>query len=72
MFHSCKNNTKINNVHEKFLRLIYSDKTSSYEELLEKDGLVSISNRNLQVLATEMYNVKNKLRFSVTYFIKQK
>ena len=54
MFHSCKNNTKINNVHEKFLRLIYSDKTSSYEELLEKDGLVSIPNRNLQVLATEM------------------
>ena len=29
--------------------------------LLEKDGSVSIHNRNLQILATEMYKIKNDL-----------
>ena len=55
MFHSRKNNTKINNVHEKCLGLIYSDKRSS----LEKNGSVSTHHRNTHVLATEMYKVKN-------------
>ena len=61
MFHSRKNNTKINNVHERQLRLIYSNKRSPYEELLEKNGSVSFHQRNIQVLATEMYKVKNDL-----------
>ena len=42
MLHSCCNNTKIKHLHERCLRLIYSDKDSSYEELLDKDGSVSI------------------------------
>ena len=29
---------------------VYSDKNSNYEQLLEKDGSVSIHNRNLQIL----------------------
>ena len=61
MSHILKNNTKINNVHEWCLRLIYSDKRSSYEELLEKIGSVSIQHRNIEVLATEIYKVKNDL-----------
>ena len=40
MCHSRWNNTKINNFHERCLRLIYSDKKSSYEELLGKDASV--------------------------------
>ena len=35
---SCCNNNKIKHLHERCLRLIYCDKNSSYEELLEKDG----------------------------------
>ena len=38
MFHSRKLNNKINRLHERFLRLIYSDRGSSYEELLDKDN----------------------------------
>ena len=33
---------------------------SSYEELLEKDGAVSIHYRNIQALAMEMYKVKSR------------
>ena len=61
MFHSLKNNTKINNVRERRLGLIYSNKRSSYEEFLGKDGSVSVYHRNTQVLAMEMHKVKNDL-----------
>ena len=54
-------NNKINRLHGKCLRIVYSDKTSSFEELLEKDGSVTIHTRNLQVLATEMFKVYRKL-----------
>ena len=36
------------------LRLVYNDFTSSFAELLEKDNLVIIHQKNLQVLAIEM------------------
>ena len=39
------------------MRLIYEDKTSFLEELLEQDKIVSIHTRNLQMLATEMFKV---------------
>ena len=42
MLHSPQNNNKIKHSHERCLRLIHNDKLSSYEELLEKDGSVSI------------------------------
>ena len=48
-------NNKINRLHKKYLRIPYSDKTSFFEELLDKDGSVTICTRNLQVLATEMF-----------------
>ena len=53
MVHSCKNNAKVSSLHESCFRLIYSDRKSSFEELLEKDGLVSIHNKNIQVVAGE-------------------
>ena len=37
------------------MRLIYGDKTSSFEELLEQDKNASIHTWNLQMLATEMF-----------------
>ena len=61
MLHSRKNN-KINFLHERCLRLIYSDKKSSYEEnILEKDNSVSIHHKNIQALAIAMFKVKHKL-----------
>ena len=40
---------------------IYNDKTSTLQKLLEKDESASIYNRNLQILATDMYKVTKGL-----------
>ena len=61
MFHSRNLNNKINRLHERCLRVIYNDKTSSFEQLLENDNSVSIHYRNIQALAVEMYKVTNGL-----------
>ena len=54
MFHSCRNNNKIEHLLERYLRLIYNGKLTSYEDLLTKDRSVSIHNKNIQDLAIEM------------------
>ena len=54
-------NNKINKLHERCLRIIYNDKTSSFEDLLAKDGSVTIHKRNLQVLPTEMFKVHKNI-----------
>ena len=61
MCYSRENNRKINRLHKRYLRIIYNDKQSSFNELLEKDGSVSIHERNLQVIAAEMYKISNGL-----------
>ena len=61
MFHSRKLNNKINKLHERCLRIVYSDNTSSFEELLETDKSFSVQQRNIQVLATELYKIVNGL-----------
>ena len=50
MLRSRKNNSKNKNLHERCLRLIYSDKKSSCENLLKKYNSVFIHNKNIQVL----------------------
>ena len=61
MCHSRALNNKINRLHERCLRIIYNDKTSTFKELLEKDKSLSIHCRNIQVLATEMYKVVSEM-----------
>ena len=60
MFHSRALNNKTNSVHERARRIIYNDK-STFEELLNKDNSVSIHDKNLQVLAIEMFKIKNNM-----------
>ena len=48
MFHSRKINTKINNLHYE---------TSTFEELLNEDGSITVHYRNIHLLATEMFKV---------------
>ena len=43
------------------IRIVYSDNQSTFEELLEKENTVSVHQRNLQFLATELYKVSNDL-----------
>ena len=61
MFHSRNVNNKINSLHERCLRMVYNDKKSSFEQLLEKDKSVPIHIRNLQFLAIEMYKIHKNL-----------
>ena len=68
MFCSREMNKKINHIHERALRLVYGDYTTSFEDLLIKDKSVSIHHRNIQKVAIEMFKVKNNL---CPEFIKQ-
>ena len=61
MCNSHKNNNKISRLHERCLRNIYNDKRSSFNALLEKDGSVSIHERNIKIMATEMFKVSKNL-----------
>ena len=57
--HSRKLNKRINKIHERGLRMVYDDYTSSFDELLKADGSVTVHHRNIQLVAVEMFKVKN-------------
>ena len=61
MFHSRKSNNKINRIHERALRIVYDDYTSSFEELLNKEESFSVHHSNIQTLAIELYKVTHNL-----------
>ena len=61
MFCSRDMNDKINSIHKRALRMVYLDYTSSYAELLKKDKSVTIHQRNIQLVAIEMFKVVKKL-----------
>ena len=60
MFHSRKMEHSINKINERALRLIIypSDSKLTFKELLDKNKTVSIHQKNLQVLATEIFKAK--------------
>ena len=75
MFHSRTINNRINKLHERALRLVYRDKSQTFEQLLEKDQSVTVHERNIQKLAVEMYKVKNNLTpasFQKTFTLNKK
>ena len=51
----------MNKLHEQALRIAYDDYCSSFEELLDKGGAVTLHQRNLRAFAIEMYKVSNGL-----------
>ena len=61
MFHSRTLNNRINDIHERALRLTYKDNQSSFKEPLKKDHPVTVQHKNLQALVTEIFKVKNDL-----------
>ena len=48
---------KVNRLYERCLHLIYNDKKSSFQQLLEGDSSVSAHDRNRRALANEMYKI---------------
>ena len=65
MCHSRSLNTQINRIHERALRIVYSDNVSSFEELLKISGSVMTHHRNIQQLAVEIYKTLNNLSSSL-------
>ena len=61
MFHCHCLNSKINRFHESCLRMIYNDKISNFEKLLNKGNSVSIHHNNIHALAIEMYKAANDM-----------
>ena len=61
MFHSRKINNCVNSLHERGLRVVYRDYNATFSELLSMDKSVTIHQRNLQLLATEIFKTKNEL-----------
>jgi len=68
MFHDRSVNKKINKIHERALRIAYKNSCTSFEDLLEKAESVSIHQRNLKLLATEIFKTQSNLNPS---FMKQ-
>ena len=60
MFHSRRLCNRLNNIHERALRIIYRDRIRTFEKLLKKSKSATIQ-RNLQILATESFNTKKGL-----------
>ena len=59
MFHGRRMEHRINKIHERALRLIYpSDSKLRFKELLDKNKTVSIHQKNLQALATEIFKAE--------------
>ena len=59
MFYSKKLRNKINKLHERCLRIVYSDMTQSFGELLETPNSVSMYHRNIQAVANELCKIVN-------------
>ena len=55
MFHSRNLNNKINRLNERCLRIIYNDKHSNFEKLLNEDNSVSTHYKNIHALAIRLY-----------------
>ena len=66
---------QIDRIHERALRIVYTENNSSFEDLLKKPGSVTIHHRNLQHMAIEIYKALNDLSSSLmteVFFVKEK
>ena len=61
MFHSRKLNNRINNIPDRVLRTVFRDYESTFQQLLKKNKSLSIHQRKLQLLNTEIFKTKDGL-----------
>ena len=64
-------NNQINNLHERSLKIVYSDHESSFQELLKLDNSASIHHKNIRLLAIKLFKVKNvcQIKLFLNYLI---
>ena len=55
MFRSRKVNNCLNNIHDGALRIVYRDYESTFQQLLKQNKSVSTHQRDLQIVATEIF-----------------
>ena len=61
MFCSSQTKNMINKLHERALSLVFNDHVSDFEALVRKSNDISCHHRNIQMLMTELYKIKNEL-----------
>ena len=61
MFHRGQLNNRINKLYEKALRSVFKNHKLTFNDLLGLDNSVAIHQRNLQILGTEIFKVKNSV-----------
>ena len=71
MLHSTGVNNKINHLHERSLRIVYKDNISSFEDLLKRERSFTIHQKNIQLLAIELFKVNGNLSNNTMYNIFQ-
>ena len=59
MLHSRTLNNQINRIHERALCIVYKDYAAPFDKLLSRDGTVTVHERNIQILATELFKIVN-------------
>ena len=70
-------NHKINRLRERCFQSIYSDKKSSFDQLLDKDESVSLHHQNIQKLGIKMFKVLKvlkmfRIRDEASYHLRQR
>ena len=68
MFHDRSVNKRINKIHERALKIAYKNSCTSFDDLVKKAERVSIQQRNIKLLATEIFKTQSNLNPS---FMKQ-
>ena len=51
-------NARINHIHDKALRAVYNDGISPFTESLEKDNLETMHQKNIKILAAELFKIE--------------
>ena len=61
MFSSRRSYNFKNRIHERSLRTVYNDTSSTFQELLQRNRSVSIHHKNIKTLTTEVFKVVNSI-----------
>ena len=63
MFFSRKSKLRLQNINKRIIRVVYNEYENDYKDLLAGHYEISIHQKHLQFLATEVFKSANKLNF---------
>ena len=67
MFHSRRNNNKINRLHEGSLRIVHDDNVSTFNQLLDMNKSSCIHHQNIQRLLIKIYKAFTKFMKNIVF-----